>query len=506
MRTLTTLAIAAGLGVLSSTAFAPLSWPLTMVLAVAGLFWLAAQLDSARGRVVVGAGLAYGLGFFGPLIWWMNAVSEGAYVALVLAETAFMAPIMLGLRAAMRVRWWPLLAPAVWIAGEWARGGFPFKGFPWGRLAHTTIDTPFAPYARLLGMTGTSFVMAVLASTLLLAVVAASTMRGKVVAAAAALALTALGALLPTGIAGQAGTKQVALIQGDVPGEFLTWPRGEIFTLHAAETQRLVDRVASGQAPKPDMVLWPENATDTDPNFDTDVRLRIERLSGELDAPILVGGIFDGPTVDTSYNAGVVWTAHGPGDRYIKRRPVPYGEYVPFRNELGGLVPRFDRDIPRDMVAGNLPGGLHIAGTIVGDTICYDIAYDGVVRDVLATDAQVLVVQTSNAAFTRTSQPEQQWDISRLRAIETGRWVLVPSTNGISGVVDADGNVVQRAPMHEPATIEQAVPLASGTTPATHLAPFLTWLLVTPGLGGCLFGITNAWKRSRQVREEKKRT
>src|SRR5690606_32924102 len=99
--------------------------------------WVAGGLDLARGRTVVLVGLVYGLAFFGPLIWWMNAVSPGAYVALVLAEAAFMAPVMLGLRAVMRLQWWPLLAPAVWVAGEWARGGFPFTGFPWGRVAHS---------------------------------------------------------------------------------------------------------------------------------------------------------------------------------------------------------------------------------------------------------------------------------------------------------------------------------------------------------------------------------
>jgi apolipoprotein N-acyltransferase len=163
---------------------------------------------------------------------------------------------------------------------------------------------------------------------------------------------------------------------------------------------------------------------------------------------------------------------------------VPYGEYVPFRNALGGFVPRVDRDIPRDMVAGNEPGALTIGGVRIGDTICYDIAYDGVVAQAIAADAQVLVVQTSNAAFTGTSQPEQQWDISRLRALETGRWVLVPSTNGISGVIDADGQVVARAPMRQPATIETDVPLASGSTPAATLSRPLGWLLALAGVMG----------------------
>ena len=491
---------AAVLGVLSSTAFAPLSWPFAMVVALAGLFWVAGGLDLARGRTVVLVGLVYGLAFFGPLIWWMNAVSPGAYVALVLAEAAFMAPVMLGLRAVMRLRWWPLLAPAVWVAGEWARGGFPFTGFPWGRVAHSAIDTPFAAYARVLGTTGTSFVMALLAVCLVVAV--RSALAAQVTAVAAVVGLTVVGFVLPTGVADPGDSRRIALIQGDVPGEFLSWPRGEIFDLHAAETARLVDRVVAGTSRAPDIVIWPENATDIDPYSNSGVRNRIEKLSADLGAPIVVGGIFDGPTVRTAYNAGVVWTANGPGDRYIKRRPVPYGEYVPFRDSLGSLVPRFDRDIPRDMLAGQEPGELHVDGAILGDTICYDIAYDSVVDDVLAQGAQLLVVQTSNAAFTRTAQPEQQWDITRMRAIETGRWVVVPSTNGISGVVDADGQVVQRAPMHQPFTIEQVVPLANSTTPAHTVGPVLTLLLAAVGLAGWVLGIAGTWTARRRRRGE----
>jgi len=280
----------------------------------------------------------------------------------------------------------------------------------------------------------------------------------------------------------------VAIVQGDVPGEFLTWARGEIFELHAAETERLADSIAAGGTPQPDMVLWPENATDVDPYVDQALGRRIQSLSARVGAPILVGGIFDGPTVDTSYNAGVVWDADGPGDRYLKRELVPYGEYVPLRRQLGGLVPRIDRDIPRDMLPGKQPGALRIADTIVGDTICWDIAYDGIVREAIDAGAQVLVVQTSNASFTGTSQPEQQWDISRLRAIETGRWVLVPSTNGISGMVDPTGRGVERAPLRAPATLNAQIGLAAGSTPALRLGGPLEYLLVTLGLGAWFLG------------------
>jgi apolipoprotein N-acyltransferase len=264
---------------------------------------------------------------------------------------------------------------------------------------------------------------------------------------------------------------------------FLTWPRGEILDLHIAETTRLADRIQAGAVPRPDMVLWPENATDIDPYNNARVARQIEALSARLEAPILVGGIFDGPTPDTARNAGVVWTENGPEARYVKLKPVPFGEYVPFRDQAGFIVNRLARDIPRDMLAGDETGAMQIGDTWIGDTICYDIAYDDVTRRAVDGGAQLMVVQTSNAAFTGTSQPEQQWDISRLRAIETGRWVVVPSTNGISGIVDPTGRSVERAPLHEPATLSAEVTLASEKTPAVVFGRYLEWALLLVGLG-----------------------
>lgn len=493
MRARVALPAAAGLGLVSASAFDPWSLPFTMVLSVAGLMWLARRLAEASRRLVAGVGLVYGFTFMAVLIWWMNAVSNGAYVGLVIAETIYFGVIMIALRSVMQLWAWPLWAAAVWVAGEWARSTFPFTGFPWGRIAHTAIDTPMESYARLLGMAGTSAAMVLLAAGVLTVVEQGQRIRGVVAVAA----LVVLGVVLPIGLAGSDGSRQIALVQGNTPGDFLDWPPGAIFTLHAEETDRLADRIDAGEAPRPDMVLWPENSTDTDPTANRATSTRISELSARIGAPILVGGIFDGPTRTTSYNAGVVWDASGPGERYIKRRPVTFGEYVPFRNSLGGLLPAFDRDIPRDMLAGDRVGTLDIGGTTIGDTICYDIAYDGVVRDAVTGGAQLIVVQTSNAAFTSTAQPEQQWDISRLRAIETGRWVVVPSTNGITGVVDAEGQAVQRAALRTAATIEVEVPLASGLTPASRIGAPVEYLLVTLALVGWLLGA----RRGRATKE-----
>lgn len=483
----TAAAAVAVAGLVSALAFDPFSVPGAGVLGLAVLMAVLRAVPDLRGRTVFALGVLHGLVFFGVLIWWMRAVSDGAYVGLVIAESILFGIVAVGLRCVSRLRWWPALMPAVWVLGEIVRGGFPFSGFPWGRLAHTSVGTPVESWVRVVGVPGTSFLLALAAAGLVLAAVTPG--RRRAVPVLAIVAALGAGLVLPTGVAGAGETRRFALVQGDVPGEFLSWPRGEIFELHAAETQRLADRVTSGRTPAPDAVLWPENATDVDPYRSRPVRTVIEDLAGQLGAPILVGGLYDGPTTETVYNAGVVWDEDGPGERYVKRKPVPYGEYVPFRGTLGSLVPRIDRDIPRDMLPGDEVGSLTLGDVQIGDTICYDIAYDGVVRDAVKDGAQVIVVQTSNAAFTGTAQPEQQWDISRLRAIETGRWVLVPSTNGISGVIDADGRVVERAPLGQPVTIEVDVPLAQGTTPAVHVARPLELLVMALGVMGWVVAI-----------------
>ena len=499
------LPVAALAGALSAAAFDPWNVPIAMVVGVALLFALARRLRNARKRLVLGTGLVYGLAFMGPLIWWMRAVSDGAYVGLVIFESLVLAVVLLVLRAAARLPAWPLWTAAAWVLGEWVRGTVPFSGFPWGRLVHTTIDTPFAPYVRLLGMPATSFLLALLAGCLVL--LAVSSWRTRLAAGAVIAVTTLVGLVLPTGVVQPHGDRVFAVVQGDVPGAFLTWKRGEIFQLHAQETARLAADVAQGKVAQPDVVLWPENATDTDPFHDQPVRDQIEALSSSLRAPILVGGIYDGPTSETALNAGVVWSADGPGERYVKRKVVVFGEYVPFRHLLGPLLPILDRDIPRDMLPGDASGALSVVpdsgrSVVLGDTICWDIAYDGIVRQAVGDDAEVLVVQTSNASFTGTSQPEQQWKISRLRAIEIGRYVLVPSTNGISGVVDADGKVVRRAPLHEPASIVKKVPLAHGSTPAQHLELPLQIALVTLGLAGWMLGVRRGTVRPDRVEED----
>jgi apolipoprotein N-acyltransferase len=181
-------------------------------------------------------------------------------------------------------------------------------------------------------------------------------------------------------------------------------------------------------------------------------------------------------------NQGIVWDpVTGPGERYTKRHPVPFGEYIPFRDVIDGW--NFGRlaVIGRDMVAGTGKEPLTVAGTKVADAICFDVAYDDVLDDQVARGARLVTVQTSNATFIFTHQIEQQFAITRLRAIETGRYVVVASTNGLTGVIAPDGHVIAEARPRTTSVLDEQVGLVDAVTPAVRLGQW-------PGRG--LAGVT----------------
>ena len=123
------------------------------------------------------------------------------------------------------------------------------------------------------------------------------------------------------------------------------------------------------------------------------------------------------------------------------------------------------------MLSGTRTEPLTVDDTRVADAICFDVAYDDGIHAQLRNGADLLVVQTSNATFIKTDQIEQQFEITRLRAIETGRYVAVASTNGVSGIIAPDGTVVDRAEPRTTAVLVDEVGLTDQLTPAVRHRP-----------------------------------
>lgn len=454
-------------GVLLSLAFEPVSLPVVIPVAVAGFVLTVRGLRARTGWV---PGLAFGIGFQYVLIFWMRAVGTDAWLALAGAEAAFLAVLGSLTAVLCRHRWWPLWVAAAWTAVEVWRSGWPFSGMPWGRLAFAVVDTPVANALPWVSAVGVSFLLA-LSGTLLAWLVLARgrERRTAVLALAGLIAVTLVPTILPWR-GGSDETIRVAAVQGDVPGngDDILYDFRQVTQNQVDVTESLASDVRAGSQPRPDFVLWPENSTAVDPLRDQQTNAAIWTASRAIDVPIVVGAIVDaGP--QHVLNQGIVWDpVTGAGDRYTKRHPVPFGEYIPgrelFTRQFGRLA-----EVARDMKSGTRTTPLRVAGVPVADSICFDVAYDDGIYAQVDHGAELLTVQTSNATFIHTDQVEQQFAITRLRAIETGRWLVVASTNGITGIVAPDGHVVAQADQRTKTFVAADVGLVTAIPPAVRM-------------------------------------
>ena len=462
------LALAGGLAL--AAAFEPVGLSWLMPPAIASLVFAVRGLRPGLAWLPT---LLFGITFTYAVMVWMRAVGTDAWIAMCALEAAFFVPLGLGLSWSLRLRAWPLWSALWWVGIETWRSGFPFSGMPFGRLVYATADTPWADALPWIGMTGVSFLVALTGTTLAWLLVHLRAMTRTAPAVLAGLAVVTIAPVLVPFDVAESGRATVAAVQGDVPGTGLdvVAVNREVTANHVRLTQELAESVAAGEQTQPDLVVWPENSTAVDPFDDAEVNAGIMAATDAIGVPVVVGSMSDDPLDDGQVlNQGIVFRPGlGAGDRYTKRHPVPYGEYIPFR---GSLIPESYgklRMVPRDMVRGTSLEPMRVGDVLLADAICFDVAYDEGIAGQVASGAQLVAVQTSNAMFSRTGQLAQQFEISRLRAQETGRWVVVAAINGISGIVRPDGQVVASVPARGQEVLVETVGLSTTITPAVRL-------------------------------------
>lgn len=474
-------------GLALAAAFEPLGHSWLMPPAIAALVLTVRGLAPRRAWV---PSLVFGIAFTYGVMVWMRSVGTDAWIAMCAMESLFFVPLGIGLSWSLRSRAWPLLTALWWVGIETLRSGFPFSGMPFGRLAYATVDTPWGDAVPWIGMVGASLLVAVTGTTLAWLVLEVRAPRRRTAVVVAGLAAVTVAPVVVGVPLEETGTATVAAVQGDVPGTGLNVPavHREVTANHVRLTTELAAQVAAGEQPEPDFVLWPENSTAVDPFLDPEIHAGIIRASDAVGVPVVVGGVSGNPVDETQVlNQGIVYQPGlGSADRYTKRHPVPYGEYIPFRGNP--LMPSsYGRltEVPRDMVRGTSLEPLRIGDLRVADAICFDVAYDDTIAGQVARGAELVTVQTSNAMFSLTGQLDQQFEISRLRALETGRWVVVAAINGISGVVRPDGSVVASIPARTDGVMVEQVGLVDSVTPAVRLG---LW----PGRLAMLFLVAHA--------------
>ncbi|GAA5052642.1 apolipoprotein N-acyltransferase [Nocardia callitridis] len=300
--------------------------------------------------------------------------------------------------------------------------------------------------------------------------------------AAATLVLTplvglALRATLPAPDDG-VSTVTVAAIQGSVPrlGLDFNAQRRAVLDNHVRRTNELADAVAAGQAAKPDVVIWPENASDIDPVRNRDAAALISDASERIGAPILVGAVLVNSDRTTT-NSVLVWNgAAGPGDRHDKKIIQPFGEYLPMRELFRHFSEYADR--AGYFVPGHGDGTVHAGGVDIGVATCYEVAFDRAFEDSMRAGAQLLTVPTNNATFGDSEMTYQQLAMSRVRAVEHGRALVVAATTGVSAIVTADGALAQQSAQFVPAALVASLPLRTQETLATRVGPAPEYALV----------------------------
>ena len=493
---LATLGRAAGStfsGLLVALAFPPFDLVWLMPFGLAGLMLC---VRGVTGRVGLLAGLGFGMGFMLPLMRWITIIGPDAWVGLAVLEALFYGLMGLTWAWLRPVRWWPVAFALTWVGAETLRGTVPFGGLPWGSLAFGLVDTPFDRWGRVGGTSMVSFLLVLVVAVLVDVVERRDHSRWGLASVAAAVAIAVGSIALPTGIAGADGSTQVAAVQGNVPGDGMDpfAERRAVLDNHVQATFDFARQVRAGELPKPDIVIWPENSTDIDPYSDRSAYDEIDSAVKAIGVPTLVGAVVDGPGPTHVRNMGIVWSpTSGAGEQYVKRHPVPFGEYIPFRGFLTKFIKRLSQ-IPRDFAPGHFDSVLQLGPVRVGDVICFEVAYDGLVRDAIEQGGQLLVVQTNNATYTGTGQLEQQFAISRYRAVETGRYVVVAATNGISGIIAPDGTVVAQTEQRTRAVLDERVTLGNGITWGLRVGLWVELALCALALGAV---VLNRWEASR---------
>ena len=405
--------------------------------------------------------MAFGLGWLAMGMAWMWQLTIPGYIA---ASLIFAVLHGLAALAAPTGRWRVIGRPAAHTLVEALRFSFPFGGVPLASLGITQVAGPLGGIARVGGVILITWVVFQLG----FAIAALGRRRPRRRSDWAALAglgavvvVLAVSLVAPRG-SGTGRFVDVAAVQGggaqgtralDVPSEVVT-------ARHLEATRTI--------APDPDLdvVVWPENVVDT-ADFATSAELAaITAEADRLGVPFAVGVTEDvAGQPGRITNAQVVVTPEGDvTSRYDKVRRVPFGEYVPLRGLLEAIGAPVDQ-VPSNAVAGTTPAYIDLPdGTRLGVVISWEVFFGGRAREAVGSGGEVVLNPTNGASYSGTIVQTQQVASSRLRAIETGRWVVQAAPTGFSAFVSPDGDVLDRTGVSEQAVIRRPVELRTGRT------------------------------------------
>ncbi len=442
-------------GLISSTAFEPVSfWPSAFI----GLmiwYFLLIKLN-LRNRVYIS--YIFGLGVLLPVQQWTGIyVGNLPWLILCFAQATFF--ILPAYFVGKKKKYNQLAFALSFVLVELLLRTVPFTGFGWSRLSFTQLDGPLQFLYSSGGVVLVAFFIALISSA-------------KSVINLAVISLVIGGLSLLPRIEVTNEKSYVALVQGGVVNlglEFNSKPK-EVFLRHLKQTS------ASVKASQVDLVIWPENAVDIDVNTNAEIKNLISNQSAFLMTPLLAGGITRAGA--DLFNRSFLFDPEIT-QVYSKRYLTPFGEYLPLRT-VASKVSNYANQIT-DFEAGVADTKFKIKNATFQTLICYELIND-VFRDQISQ--KFLIIQTNNATFGDTAQLDQQFNIARVRAIETGRYIAYVSTTGTTAFIDNRGRVIDKLTKFKPATLFGEVTHVEKQTYTQIYGKYLEYLA-----GVCLLAI-----------------
>jgi apolipoprotein N-acyltransferase len=431
-------------------------WPLAFV----GVALLDRLLADTAWKSRLWRGALVGWTLFIPTILWMTQLTAPGYVIAVVFFGALVGAFCIIVP--------PNAGRALGLVGAWVlceslRTAWPFGGVPLSLLAVGQVAGPLASVARVGGVLGIAAVTVAIGVALSAAF--ARHYRKAATLGLVALAVIGISLVAPNG-QDTGETLDIAFVQGGGPQgtRAINTDRREVFERHLEASEEVPEDM--------DLVLWPENVVDTDFDVqDAKEGQELRALARRLGAPLSVGTV-EGVDEDNFRNSQQMLDADGNwGDRYVKVQRVPFGEWVPFRSLIEKVAP--DTLAERDATTSNQPGLLRAGDTKIATAISWEVFFAHRVRSGVLEGGELVYNPTNGSTYTGTFVQTQQVASSRLRAIESGRWLVQVAPTGFSAYISPTGEVFQRTGTSERAVeVRRDVPLRDGLTWYTRFGDF----------------------------------
>ncbi len=434
-------------------------WPLAII----GLGMWFHLIDDPSRKTRFLTSMVVGLSWSAPATLWMFNLTAVGWPVSVILFSLFPAMAGLATPATRPIR--RAVFPAAIVVAELIRWSWPFGGIPLATLAMAEVSSPLAPVTRLFGspfLVMITVVSAVAVADLVRLDRAAFTSGAVVVVAVAA------GMIAVANGAPSVATLNVAVVQGGGPQNTRAsiCDNRAVFERHMAAS-RLINRPV-------DLVVWPENVVNPVPDGETtslcnepllwhsEAADRLAGLAADLDAVVVSGWFERTPDNSANVNYSIATSPDGTvTGRYDKVRLVPFGEFVPFRS----LIESLNGELPsRDTRPGHNAAVIDSPVGRLGISISWEIFFASRARDAIGNGGQVLLNPTNGSSYWLTILQSQQIASSRLRALETDRWVLQAAPTGFSAIVNPHGDVIARTAVSEQRVLYATIDLHNGRT------------------------------------------